>query len=140
VPLRVLLADYFGLLNLSGGDAYERASRAAIGLKQLAKQEKLAIIVASQLSRAGGNGSEPVALEMLRDSGVVEESADFILGAWRPEKQRDISPEDYFAAKDVLRVAILKNRKGGEGRDVDLKFQTDSRRLYESADPFAELS
>lgn len=140
VPLRLLLIDYFGLLDTSGRDAYERVSKAAIGLKKLAKQEHVSIVVASQLSRAGGNGSEPVSLEMLRDSGVVEESADFIIGAWRPEKQRDISPDDYFKTKNVLRLAILKNRKGGEGRDIALRFEPGSGGVYEDADPFAELA
>ena len=138
VPLRVLLIDYMGLLATAGRDSYERASQVALGLKRLAKKERLAIVVASQLSRAGGNGSEPVGLEMLRDSGVVEESADFILGCWRPEKKRDLTPDEYDESKDVLRVAVLKNRKGGEGRDVLLKFNEDSRMLYEPADPFAE--
>lgn len=51
---------------------------------------------------------------MLRDSGVIEEAADFVLGAWRPEKARDLSPADALSLRDVLRLAILKNRKGPE--------------------------
>jgi len=139
VPLRLVLVDYLGLVGTSGRDAYERASAVGRGLKEVAKQEKVAIIVATQLSRAGGDGTEPVSLPMLRDSGVIEEALDFLIGAWQPARAANASPADAIALRDVLRVAILKNRKGASGRFVDLRFRPDSRRLYEEADPFAGI-
>lgn len=135
VPLRSLLIDYLGLLDVPGRDAYERASAIGKGLKRVAKAEKLAIVVAMQLSRAGGDGSEPVSVEMLRDSGVLEESVDFLLGAWQPGRAQNLTPMDALALRDVLRIRVLKSRKGGDGRQVDLRFQPESRRLYEEADP-----
>src|SRR4051794_3914802 len=136
VPLRLVLIDYLGLVGTTGRDAYERASAIGRGLKEVAKAEKVAIVVATQLSRAGGDGSEPATLPMLRDSGVIEEAADFVLGAWQPGRAANASPVDALSLRDVLRVAILKNRKGASGRFVDLRFRPDSRRLYEEADPF----
>ena len=136
VPLRLVLIDYLGLLGATGRDAYERASAIGHGLKEVAKAQKVAIVVATQLSRAGGDGSEPVTLPMLRDSGVIEEAVDFLIGAWRPEKASNLSPADALSLRDVLRASILKNRKGASGRWVDLRFRPDSRRLYEEADPF----
>jgi replicative DNA helicase len=138
VPLRVVLVDYLGLLGVSGRDAYERASTIAKTLKLVAKQYQVAVIVACQVSRAGGNGSEPVTIEMLRDSGVIEESLDFLVGAWRPEKAANLSPPEALQVRDLMRCAILKNRKGRDGRVVDLYFRPESRRLFELADPFAE--
>jgi replicative DNA helicase len=140
VPLRLVLVDYVGLLGAVGRDAYERASAVGTGLKQIAKMEKVAIVVATQLSRAGGDGSEAVTLPMLRDSGVIEEAADFVLGAWRPDRARDLPPADALCLRDVLRVAILNNLKGPAGRWIDLRFRPDSRRLHEDADPFAEIA
>lgn len=131
VPLRLLVVDYLGLLDADGRDAYERASALGKGLKQLAKAEGVAVIVALQLSRAGGDGSGPVSLEMLRDSGVLEESLDFLLGCWRPGKAADLDPGETLELRDTLRVAILKNRKGRDGRPVDLRFREASRRVYE---------
>jgi replicative DNA helicase len=136
VPLRVLLIDYAGLLRVSGSDAYDRASSLARALKDVAKLERLAVIVALQLSRAGGDGSQPVTMTMLRDSGVLEESLDMLIGAWRPGKDPSLSPPDALNLANVLRVSVLKNRRGQEGRTVDLRFRPDSRRLYEEADPF----
>jgi replicative DNA helicase len=135
VPLRLVLIDYLGLLDTPGRDAYERASAVGKGLKRLAKAEKVAVIVAMQVSRAGGDGSEPVAIEMLRDSGVLEESVDFLLGAWQPGRAAALDPVEAIALRDVLRVKVLKSRKGGDGRLVDLRFRPESRRLYEEADP-----
>lgn len=137
VPLRLVMIDYLGLLDAVGQGPYERASAVGKGLKQIAKEEKVAIVVAMQVSRAGGDGSEPVSIAMLRDSGVLEEALDFLLGAWRPGKSNNLSPPDALNLRDVMRVAVLKNRKGQDGRVVDLRFHNDSRRLFEECDPFA---
>lgn len=135
VPLRVVVIDYLGLLDAPGRDAYERASSVGKGLKRVAKAEKVSIVVAMQVSRAGGDGSEPVSIEMLRDSGVLEESVDFLLGAWQPGRAAGLDPIEAIALRDVLRIRVLKSRKGGDGRLVDLRFRPESRRLYEEADP-----
>lgn len=134
VPLRLVLIDYLGLLGSTGRDAYERASALGTGLKQLAKAEEVAIVVAAQLSRAGGDGSEPVTISMLRDSGVLEESVDFLLGCWRPGKAKNLTPPEALELRDVMRVQVLKNRKGEDGRVVDLRFRSRSRRIYEPAE------
>jgi replicative DNA helicase len=133
VPLRTVIIDYLGLLGVRGRDAYERTSTIGKGLKELAKAEKVSVIVAMQLSRAGGDGSSEVTLEMLRDSGVLEESLDFLLGCWRPGKARDLDPSARSTLRNVMRVAVLKNRKGRDGRVVDLQFQEQSQKVYEPA-------
>lgn len=138
-PLRAVLVDYAGLVDVDGRDAYERASKLGKGLKAVAKAEKVAMVVAMQLSRAGGDGSEPVKLDMLRDSGVLEESMDFILGAWRPDKAANLSPPDALELRNVLRVRLLKNRKGADGRVVDLRFRETSRRVDDEWSPTPSL-
>jgi DnaB-like helicase C terminal domain len=117
---RVVFVDYLGLMDARGRDVYERVSAIGKGLKTVAKREGVAVVVAMQLSRAGGDGSKEVTLEMLRDSGVLEESMDFLLGCWR--KQGD---------KNVMYMRILKNRKGTDGRKVELRFLERSRKLVE---------
>jgi len=130
-PLRAVIIDYLGLLGVRGRDAYERTSTIGKGIKELAKAESVSVIVAMQLSRAGGDGSTEVTLEMLRDSGVLEESLDFLLGCWRPGKAKELKPEERRSLHNVMRVAILKNRKGKEGRVVDLLFRERSQKVYE---------
>lgn len=139
VPLRVVFIDYMGLIGSPGRDTYEKISTIARGLKQIAKAEKVAVIMALQISRAGGDGSVPVSLDMLRDSGAIEESCDFIVGAWRPGRAANLGAEEAVLLEDVMRVKLLKNRKGHDGREIDLHFLKQSRKLVEMADPFAML-
>lgn len=134
VPLRCVYIDYLGLLGYNGRDAYERASGIGRGMKELAKEEHVAVIVAMQLSRAGGGGANEVTLEMMRDSGVIEESMDFILGCWRPIKDsQSLSEFDKATLQHVLRTKIIKNRKGNDGRVVDLQFHQPSMKVMEIA-------
>jgi replicative DNA helicase len=112
-PLRLVLVDYLGLIGAEGRSAYEQASAVGKGLKQLAKSEDVAVVVAMQLSRAGGDGSEPVTISMLRDSGVIEESLDFLLGCWRPGKSQTLGPGEAAELRDVMRVALPRRANDG---------------------------
>ncbi len=133
VPVRLVMVDYLGLIGANGRDSYERASTIGKTLKEVAKQSRVSIVVAMQLSRAGGDGSTPVTLDMLRDSGVIEEAMDFVIGCWRPGRNADADPEMQLALQDIMRCQLLKNRKGHDGRVVDLTFRPNSRMLYEQA-------
>jgi replicative DNA helicase len=131
VPLRLVVIDYLGLLGITGSNAYERVSAIGKGLKRVAKEQHLAIVVASPLSRAAGDGWQPVTSSHLRDSGVLEESLDFLLGAWQPGRQPDLEPDERNRLRGLVRVAILKNRKGRQGRIVDLHQLAESCRIVE---------
>jgi len=133
IPVRLLMIDYLGLLHSNGRDTYERASTIGKALKEVAKRYRVSIVVAMQLSRAGGDGSTPVTLDMLRDSGVIEEAMDFVIGCWRPGKNQDADPLEQLQMEDVMRCQLLKNRKGHDGRVVDLVFRAQSRKLFEQA-------
>lgn len=133
VPVRLVLIDYLGLLSATGRDSYERASTVGKTLKEVAKRTQVAVVVALQVSRAGGDGSTPITLDMLRDSGVIEESMDFVVGCWRPGRNTEADPMEQLELEDVMRCQLLKNRKGQDGRVVDLVFRERSRRLVEQA-------
>jgi len=133
VNVKLVMVDYLGLLGANGRDTYERASSIGKQLKETAKKMDVAIVVALQLSRAGGDGSTPVTLDMLRDSGVIEEAMDFVIGCWRPGRDGRIEPVEQLALQDVMRCQLLKNRKGQDGRIVDLTFREHSRKLFEQA-------
>jgi replicative DNA helicase len=133
VPLRLVGVDYLGLVQGSGNSDYERSSGIARGLKQIAKAKHVALIVAVQLSRSAGDGSEPVSMEMIRDSGAIEEAADFIIGCWRPGKAKALSYEEQSDLEYTLRAKLLKNRKGKDARQLDLAFHTESLKVYAPA-------
>ena len=107
IPLVII--DYLGLLRGPGANSYERVSNIARELKGAAKRLSCALLVLLQTSRQGGTGGDRVTLNMARDSGAIEESADFLLGVWRPELS------EKGGAEGELIIAVLKNRHGPGG-------------------------
>lgn len=121
----VLAVDYFGLLAWTGNQRatlYERASENARRLKAVAVQERILVLVAAQLSRGAGDGTNEPELNDLRDSGVSEEAADRVLMFWRDPI---VDEEDGSApASDSKRVwsKIAKNRFGPIGYRTLLEY------------------
>ena len=100
-PRSVVFIDYLGLIE-GRGDEYEHLSHVAKALKNIAKRTGVVMVYLHQLSRKGEDGTRPVTLEMARGSGVIEESVDYLIGAWRPEGTD--SPE--FAAA-ILKISTV---------------------------------
>lgn len=134
----ILAVDYMGLLAWDGGagaTTYQRASDNVRRLKDVARDENVVILAASQLSRAAGTGSSRPSLDALRDSGVIEEASDRILGMWRDQPIEDEDTKPDSPDGDLL-VCILKNRHGrSSGQDFPLRFD-EAMRLVE---PGAEV-
>lgn len=131
----VVAVDYFGLLGWDGRGAatrYERTSENATMLKDVVKATDIVCLVAVQLSREkGGSGEKRPSLESLRDSGVAEETADRIIGLWRP-RQEDEEERRALTGADV-QCAILKNRFGPMGAEATLRY-TEALVLEETDD------
>ena len=122
-PVHVLAVDYLGLLDTSDLEKtlYGQVSRAARELKNLARNRDLVVICLCQVSRANGeDGSKPLNIYSARESGAIEESADFLLGLYRP----DLHEED-----KIMAVQILKNRKGQHGIEFTYDFDKISLRV-----------
>jgi hypothetical protein len=107
--ISVVGIDYLGYLkDTKGGSNYEQVSRIAKEVKGLSKRQNIKIIMACQTSREGEDGFVPVKLNHMRDSGAIEESADYVLGMWKDRN-------------DTMRLhcKILKNRNAEEGIEFD---------------------
>jgi replicative DNA helicase len=137
-PLRLVCVDYMGLVGLDrSSPLYEQTSRVARGLKNLAKRHHVALAVACQVDREGGSGGDPVSLKMARDSGAIEEAADYLLGCWRPELAENLSKEEKRERRGQFVIRVLKNRSGAAPRTVRLHFDAASLRIEEPAAPLA---
>lgn len=101
----VIGIDYLGLIDAPGTDIYQTMSNLARTTKTMSKELSLPVIVAAQASRRAGSGFTEVEMDMIRDSGAIEESADFILGLFK-------EGDDEF--QRVI-CKIMKNRKGPAG-------------------------
>ena len=106
-----MVVDYLGLI---GGDrklsTYDRVSTHARELQALAKRHDVALLILGQVNRAeGGDGSKELSLAAARDSGVVEEAADVVIGMWRPDRQTGLDPAERIRRRDEIRRRMLKN-------------------------------
>lgn len=111
-PPDVVAIDYLGYWAQSfTGERYERTSDAVMTLKEMAKFHGLRVIAPHQVSRATTHGSRPT-VQASRDSGVVEETADFVLTLWRPDTNGGRDAGDF---QDEFKVSIEKSRHGGVG-------------------------
>lgn len=126
--VKVLFVDYIGLLkpNNKTNDAYERVSSIMRDMQAVTKETDVFGIYLMQLSREGKDGTEKVTLNMLRDSGVSEETADYIIGAWRDKDEETY--RDAGVAK--LHLNVCKNRHGQRG-EAELFMNLDTLRLHQ---------
>jgi replicative DNA helicase len=108
----LVLVDYVQLVRAPGANRYEQLRDVAYGLKALAKELAVPVIVLAQLNR-GVEAREHKRPQMsdLRDSGAIEEAAD-IVGLLYSEGYYDHD----FSMPYVLECQIAKNRNGERGQ------------------------
>jgi len=111
--LSLVVIDYLQLIAAHGrfGNRNEEVSSITRGLKALAKELKLPVLVLSQLSRASEKEDRLPMLSDLRESGAIEQDADVVMFIHRPnfyKKSDEISPEE----RGETNLIIAKQRNG----------------------------
>ena len=110
--LALVLVDYVQLVQGDGANRYEQLRDVSYGLKALAKELAIPVIVLAQLNRGvESRDRKRPHLSDLRDSGAIEEAAD-IVGLLYSEAY--YSPE--FSMPYVLECNVVKNRNGERGQ------------------------
>ena len=113
-PVRVVLIDHLGRLGADDHRAstYDRVSEQARAIKDMAKSLRVAVVLLIQVSReAGGmDGSRKLTMGSARESGVIEENVDYLVGVRRCDRAVWATVDQREAWKDVLFLSILKNR------------------------------
>lgn len=116
--LSLLIVDYLQLID-PGKKFDNRVQEVAIisqSLKNLARELKIPVLSASQLSRAVENrGDKKPQLADLRESGTIEQDADVVMFIYRPEME-------VVTPMIPTKLLIAKHRNGPTG-EVDLMFQ-----------------
>jgi replicative DNA helicase len=134
--IKLFVVDYLQLLHSTSRRAENRQQEIADisnGIKALAKELKVPVIVLSQLNREiEREKGRPPRLSDLRESGAIEQDADLVGLLYKPKAGDDDegapSPEEEAVAVNLL---IAKQRNGPTG-DVNLTFLKPYTR-FESA-------
>lgn len=134
VPPKVLMVDYLGYWSRAfpKKSKYEQVSEAVMELKRIAKEFELVVVAPHQVSRAGRTG-ERLEMDFARDSGVVEETSDFVLSLYKPGAKYEEEEEmdaDWRKRADT-RLEVLKSRHGGVGTTVLMHWAPYSLALTE---------
>lgn len=112
---RMVVVDYLGYYarGQSGVSMYERTTNAIMDMKALAKDLDCVNVCPAQVSR-GAEAGKPIELDNLRDSGAIEETADYALMMWRPDDALD--PDQQSERTGALQAQLAKNRRGQNGQ------------------------
>lgn len=140
----VVFVDYLGYYarGQPGNSGYEKVTNGVMQLKGEAKggsstddfNNRFLVITPSQVNRGAKEG-KPVDLDDARDSGAIEETADFMLSLWRPDDSLKIDRNGNMEYGGQLRIDILKSRHGGKGKQVPLQMDMLTLALAEPHTP-----
>lgn len=118
----VVFVDYLGYYarGQKGNSPYEKTTNAVMQLKAEAKAGRFVCIAPAQVNRGTKEG-KPIDLDDARDSGAIEETADFLLSLWRPDDalQAEISN---MQQSGKTKMTVLKSRHGGKDKTFTLVF------------------
>src|SRR5436190_24177215 len=139
--IKLFVIDYLQLLHSTARRAENRQQEIADisnGVKALAKELNVPVIVLSQLNRdleKRGPGERP-RLSDLRESGSIEQDADLV-GLLFRENQKDGEDPDFDQEAVPVTLFIAKQRNGPTG-DVNLTFLKSYTRFESAAKVSAE--
>ena len=142
--VQLIVVDYLQLLRSTSRRAQDNRqleiSEISAGLKGLAKELKIPIIVVAQLNRnpeiRTGSGKGVPRLADLRESGSIEQDADLVGLLVREEYYAD-SDEERTEMEGKAELIIAKQRNGPIGQ-VKLTFLKDFTRFEDRAEDAAE--
>jgi replicative DNA helicase len=125
-PLGFIMVDYLQLMSPTDPRVprEQQVAEASRGLKQLAKELDVPVLVLSQLNRSSEKETRTPRLSDLRESGSIEQDADVVLMLARP---RD-ADEKFQVAADSAELIVAKQRNGPVG-DLKLTFLRDITRF-----------
>jgi len=124
--LGLIIVDYLQLLSPvdSKVPREQQVAEASRGLKALAKELEVPVIVLSQLNRSSEKENRAPKLADLRESGSIEQDADVVLMLARPKD----ADEKFQVAADSAELIVAKQRNGPVG-ELRLTFLRDITRF-----------
>jgi replicative DNA helicase len=125
-PLSLIVVDYIQLIAPANprSPREQQVAEASKGLKSLAKELNISVMVLAQLNRDSEKSDRKPRLSDLRESGAIEQDADVVMMLYRPK----IEGDEFQTASNLMGLIINKNRNGEVG-DVELAFSNTITRF-----------
>jgi len=122
--IKIVYVDYLQLLSERGDNQTAELGQISRMCKLIANDQDVCVVAASQLNRGveGRDDKRPM-MSDLRQSGNLEEDADYVIGLYRDEYY---NKETKY--RNMMEYIILKARNGPVGT-ITLKFDPESNRL-----------
>jgi len=118
--LRLMVVDYLQLMGSRiRGNRNEQITEISNGVKSLAKDLKIPIIILSQLSRDVEKNDREPRLSDLRDSGSIEQDADIVMLLSPKEIKDDIQQVD----------GLIPKHRGGKVGKIEFNFRRQITRF-----------
>lgn len=132
--VQVAFIDYLqlvaGIGKKSSDNRQAEVSEVSRGLKALAKEINIPVIVASQLNRESDkNAGLRPKLSDLRESGSIEQDADVVLMLYRPTTDATVLEEEDIKGTVKVKMLLAKQRDGISGIDINLAFNKFQQRM-----------
>ena len=121
--VELIVIDYLQLLHDKRSQRDGRQQETASishGIKAMAKELGLPVLVLSQLSRAPEQREGKPRLSDLRDSGAIEQDADVVLLLQRRAYYKD--PDAMEAGEDTLAIVDVAKHRNGPTGEVEMNF------------------
>ena len=118
----VVFLDYIQMIDSIKESRWEAISEFIRQVKKFALEEKIAVVILSQVNRTGADANRPC-LHHLKQAGTLEEVADLVLILYYPFRYGD-SSFDFntktgqgleVAPQDYLEIQVEKNKTGRTG-------------------------
>lgn len=126
--VKIIFIDYLQLMQGDSGQSWNReaeVSKISREIKRLAKELKIPIVPLCQLNRdIEKRSNNKFMLSDLRESGGIEQDADFVGFLWRPDDD-DIKKEPELEGMGKVNVAKIRGgKKGTVLYSADMSTQT----------------
>ncbi|WP_026023501.1 DnaB-like helicase C-terminal domain-containing protein [Lysinibacillus boronitolerans] len=130
----VVVIDYLQVINAKKASTLGERSTidtVVISLKQISRKFNIPILLISAFNRS--NYYQPVSFEGFKESGVIEYTADVLMGLQFRNLAQIASQKDDFKKKEVIEsfklkeprdvtLQVLKNRFGNASAQLDLQY------------------
>ena len=131
--IEMLIIDYLQLLKSESAQAKDNrqneVAEISRGIKALAKELSIPIIILAQLNRKAEESRTEPALHNLRESGAIEQDADVVMLLHRPEPEKDADGNERPFGPMIPYNLIIAKQRNGPTDKLDILFHSPYTRF-----------